>query len=142
VLHQAYQAPSVPQQPQDVFPQLDLGLAIPSFLPSDDLIASLNKAMAFISITFASRYLLTNNQLRTSSNLMNHATIQDGTWINRNMGTNTAGQAKVVRCYNCQGEDHMTRQCTKPKRLRNSEWFKEKLLIVQAQESGVVLDEE
>nr|GEX77873.1 hypothetical protein [Tanacetum cinerariifolium]GEZ23119.1 hypothetical protein [Tanacetum cinerariifolium] len=36
----------------------------------------------------------------------------------------------------------MARQCTKPKRLRKSSWFKEKMLLVQAQESGQVLDEE
>nr|GEV79697.1 hypothetical protein [Tanacetum cinerariifolium] len=33
-----------------MFPQLDSSLAIPSFLPGDDPIASLNKAMTFISI--------------------------------------------------------------------------------------------
>ncbi|GKA18792.1 hypothetical protein Tco_0698707 [Tanacetum coccineum] len=27
-------------------------------------------------------------------------------------------------------------QCTKPKRLRNSAWFQEKMLLVQAQENG------
>ncbi|GKB33652.1 integrase, catalytic region, zinc finger, CCHC-type containing protein [Tanacetum coccineum] len=57
-------------------------------------------------------------------------------------GNNAAGQARVVKCYNYQGEGHMARQCTKPKRLRNSAWFKEKMLLVQAQESGPVLDEE
>ncbi|GJT08684.1 hypothetical protein Tco_0843146 [Tanacetum coccineum] len=36
----------------------------------------------------------------------------------------------------------MARQCTKPKRPRNSAWFKEKMLLVQAQEEGQVLDEE
>ncbi|GJS73608.1 retrovirus-related pol polyprotein from transposon TNT 1-94 [Tanacetum coccineum] len=36
----------------------------------------------------------------------------------------------------------MARQCTQPKRPRNSTWFKEKMLLVQAQESGQVLDEE
>ncbi|GJY34905.1 integrase, catalytic region, zinc finger, CCHC-type containing protein [Tanacetum coccineum] len=44
-------------------------------------------------------------------------------------GNNAAGQARVVKCYNCQGEGHMARQCTKPKRLRNSAWFKEKILL-------------
>ncbi|GKE81393.1 hypothetical protein Tco_1551393 [Tanacetum coccineum] len=33
------------------------------------------------------------------------------------------------------GEGHMARQCTQPKRPRNSTWFKEKMLLVQAQES-------
>ncbi|GJR11873.1 hypothetical protein Tco_0794525 [Tanacetum coccineum] len=51
-------------------------------------------------------------------------------------------QARVVKCYNCQGEVHMARQCTKPKRPRNSAWFKEKMLLVQAQNFGQVFDEE
>nr|GEV31454.1 reverse transcriptase domain-containing protein [Tanacetum cinerariifolium] len=34
------------------------------------------------------------------------------------------------------GEGHMERQCTQPKRLKNSAWFKEKMLLVQAQESS------
>ncbi|GKF87792.1 retrovirus-related pol polyprotein from transposon TNT 1-94, partial [Tanacetum coccineum] len=55
---------------------------------------------------------------------------------------NTSGQARVVKCYNCQGEGRMARQCTQPKRPRNSTWFKEKMLLVEAQESGQVLDEE
>ncbi|GJY72736.1 retrovirus-related pol polyprotein from transposon TNT 1-94 [Tanacetum coccineum] len=55
---------------------------------------------------------------------------------NRNVGTNAANQTRVIRCYNCRGEGHMVRQCTQSKRLRNSEWFKEKILLVQAQESG------
>ncbi|GJT63750.1 hypothetical protein Tco_1015230 [Tanacetum coccineum] len=54
------------------------GLAVPSFLPGDDPIACLNKAMAFMSTMMASHFPLTNNQLRTSSNPRNQATIQDG----------------------------------------------------------------
>ncbi|GKA91903.1 hypothetical protein Tco_0813828 [Tanacetum coccineum] len=52
------------------------GLVVPLFLPSDDLIASLNKEIAFISTTFASYYPQTNNQLRTSSNLRNQAVME------------------------------------------------------------------
>ncbi|GJX02726.1 retrovirus-related pol polyprotein from transposon TNT 1-94 [Tanacetum coccineum] len=51
-------------------------------------------------------------------------------------GNNVARKARVVKCYNCQGEGHMTRQCTQPKRPRNAAWFKEKMLLAQAQESG------
>nr|GEV29470.1 hypothetical protein [Tanacetum cinerariifolium] len=57
--------------------QAPVGLVVPSFLPTDDLIASLNKPMAFIGTSFTSRYPPTNNQIRTSSNLRNRATIQD-----------------------------------------------------------------
>ncbi|GKB94591.1 retrovirus-related pol polyprotein from transposon TNT 1-94 [Tanacetum coccineum] len=49
---------------------------------------------------------------------------------------------RVIRCYNCRGEGHIARQCTQPKRVQNSEWFKEKIQLAQAQEAGVALDEE
>nr|GFB33738.1 hypothetical protein [Tanacetum cinerariifolium] len=40
------------------------------------------------------------------------------------------------------GEGHMSKQCTKPKRKRDAEWFKDKVLLVQAQANGQVLQEE
>nr|GEZ98226.1 hypothetical protein [Tanacetum cinerariifolium] len=58
--------------------RVDSGFDVPVFSPGDGLIACLNKAMAFLTAIASSRFLLTNNQLRTSSNLRNHATIQDG----------------------------------------------------------------
>ncbi|GJY68372.1 hypothetical protein Tco_0471354 [Tanacetum coccineum] len=55
VVHQQYyQAPAIHQQSLAVFPQLDSCLVVPSFLPTDDPTASLNKAMSFISTSFAS----------------------------------------------------------------------------------------
>nr|GFC39225.1 hypothetical protein [Tanacetum cinerariifolium] len=36
----------------------------------------------------------------------------------------------------------MSKQCTKPKRKRDVEWFKDKVLLVQAQANGQVLQEE
>nr|GEZ73468.1 retrovirus-related Pol polyprotein from transposon TNT 1-94 [Tanacetum cinerariifolium] len=36
----------------------------------------------------------------------------------------------------------MARQCTQPKRPRNTAWFKEKLMLADAQEAGQILDEE
>nr|GEZ51255.1 hypothetical protein [Tanacetum cinerariifolium] len=84
----SHPTPSVPQnayhssimspQPQTEFSQLDSGLAVPVFLPGDDPIDCLNKALAFVSTVVASRFPSTNKQLRTSSNLRNQATIQDG----------------------------------------------------------------
>nr|GFB52388.1 retrovirus-related Pol polyprotein from transposon TNT 1-94 [Tanacetum cinerariifolium] len=52
------------------------------------------------------------------------------------------GPSRVVKCYSCQGEGHMARQCTQPKRPRNATWFKEKLMLTEAQEAGWILDEE
>ncbi|GJY90648.1 putative ribonuclease H-like domain-containing protein [Tanacetum coccineum] len=105
----------------------------------------------------------TNNQLRTSSNPRNQATIQDGrvtvqqvqgrqgqsysgTGYKSNAtssgGNNASGHARVVKCYNCQGEGHMARQCTQPKRPRNAAWYKDKAMLAEAQEAGQILDEE
>ncbi|GJW19661.1 hypothetical protein Tco_0027097 [Tanacetum coccineum] len=36
----------------------------------------------------------------------------------------------------------MARQCTQPKRPRNAAWFKDKLMLAEAQEAGQILDEE
>ncbi|GJR99170.1 integrase, catalytic region, zinc finger, CCHC-type containing protein [Tanacetum coccineum] len=57
-------------------------------------------------------------------------------------GNTTSGQARVVKYYNCQGEGHMARQCTQPKRPRNVAWYKEKAMLTEAQEAGQILDEE
>nr|GEX49788.1 hypothetical protein [Tanacetum cinerariifolium] len=54
----------------------------------------------------------------------------------------TLGKQRVIVCYNCKGEGHMSKQCTKPKRRRDEQWFKDKVLLVQAQANGQVLQEE
>ncbi|GKD75401.1 integrase, catalytic region, zinc finger, CCHC-type containing protein [Tanacetum coccineum] len=142
---------------------MDSGLVVPVFNPGDDPIACLNKAMAFLIDVASSRLPSTNNQLRTSSNSRNQATIQDsmvtvqqvqgrqgqsygGNSCKGNAtssgGNNTRGHARVVKCYNCQCEGHMARQCTQPKRPKNAAWFKENAMLAEAQEAGQILDEE
>ncbi|GKE91544.1 hypothetical protein Tco_1572639, partial [Tanacetum coccineum] len=107
------------------FPQMDSSLVIHVFYQGDDPIACLNKAMAFLIAVSSLRFPSTNNQLRTSSNPRNQATVQDdrvtvqqvqgrqgqvyaGTGYKGNAtssgGNNKAGQARAVKCYNCQGE--------------------------------------
>nr|GEW44816.1 retrovirus-related Pol polyprotein from transposon TNT 1-94 [Tanacetum cinerariifolium] len=56
-------------------------------------------------------------------------------------GTNS-GKQRVIVCYNCKGEGHMSKQCTKPKRKKDEAWFKDKVLLVYAQANGQVLHEE
>nr|GEX82679.1 hypothetical protein [Tanacetum cinerariifolium] len=55
---------------------------------------------------------------------------------------NNSGKQRVVICYNCKGEGHMSKQCTKPKKKRDEVWFKDKVLLVQAQANEQVLHEE
>ncbi|GJT30494.1 hypothetical protein Tco_0910769 [Tanacetum coccineum] len=123
-----------------------------AYVQGDDLIECINKAMAFL-YDVASRFPPSNNQLRTSSDPRNQATIQDGRVTvqqvqgrqtqsfasTRNRGIATtlrgnyvAGQTKIVKCYNFLGEGHMAKQYTQPKRLRSSAWFKEKLMLAKA----------
>ncbi|GJV67965.1 integrase, catalytic region, zinc finger, CCHC-type containing protein [Tanacetum coccineum] len=159
----AYQSPQAPTQLMTESPFVDSGFAVPVFSPGDDPIACLNKAMAFLTAVASSRFPTTNNQLRTSSNPRNQATIQDGrvtvqqvqgrqgqnysgTTYKGNAtssrGNTTSGQARVVKCYNCQGEGHMARQCTQPKRPMNAAWYKEKAMLAEAHEVVQILDEE
>nr|GEW76865.1 hypothetical protein [Tanacetum cinerariifolium] len=43
-------------------------------------------------------------------------------------GSNT-GKQRVVICYNCKGEGHMSKQCTKPKKPTDNTWFKDIVLL-------------
>ncbi|GJV78449.1 hypothetical protein Tco_1510033 [Tanacetum coccineum] len=103
---------TIPQQPQDEFSQIDSGLAVPIFLYGDDSIAYMNKVMAFLSAVFSPRYPPTNNQLRSSSNPRNQATVQDG-------------KVTVQKVQGRQGQN----VCTRSKRRRDATSFKEKVLL-------------
>ncbi|GJV87025.1 hypothetical protein Tco_1530963 [Tanacetum coccineum] len=119
----AYQSPQVSTQPMTELPLVDSSFAVPVFSLGYDPIACLNKVVAFLTVVASSKFPLTNNQLRTSSNPRNHATIQDGRVIVQQVqgrqgqsysgigyksnatssgGNNASRQARVVKCYNCQ----------------------------------------
>ncbi|GJW68389.1 hypothetical protein Tco_0122813 [Tanacetum coccineum] len=119
----ANESPQVSTQPMIESPLMHSGFAVPVFSLGDDPIACLNKAMTFLTDVASSRFPSTNNQLRTSLNPRNQATIQDGRVIVQQVqgkqgqsysgtgyksnatsswGNNASGQAKVVKCYNCQ----------------------------------------
>nr|GEW08465.1 integrase, catalytic region, zinc finger, CCHC-type, peptidase aspartic, catalytic [Tanacetum cinerariifolium] len=61
---------------------------------------------------------------------------------NVNQGQARSGQARTIKCYYCNGTGHIAWNCTQPKRPQNSEYFKDKMLLMQAQENRVVLDAE
>nr|GFB49596.1 hypothetical protein [Tanacetum cinerariifolium] len=116
--------------------------------------------MSFLTAVVTSRYPATNNLLRTSSNPRQQVTINNGRVtiqpIQGRQNFVSAGSSRpftygsggapskqrVIICYNCKGEGHMSKQCTKPKRKRDAEWFKDKVLLVQAQANGQILQEE
>nr|GFB52253.1 hypothetical protein [Tanacetum cinerariifolium] len=130
------------------------------FQKGDDPIDAINHMMSFLTSVVTSRYPSTNNQLRTSSNPRQQATINDGRVTiqpiqgrqnHMSAGSSrpftsgsggTSGRQRVIVCYNCKGEGHMAKQCTKAKKKRDAERFKDKVLLVLAQASGQVLQEE
>ncbi|GKD40020.1 hypothetical protein Tco_1260227 [Tanacetum coccineum] len=131
----APQPPTNKQQSQPTFPELDSGLAVPTFNPSDDPIASLNKAMSFLSTTFSSRFPQTNNQLRTSSNPRNQATIEDGrVTVQTVQGRQTQGYA------NNGARNTITNLGVNRQGVLVQD--KEKMLMSKALESGAYLDPE
>nr|GEV49267.1 hypothetical protein [Tanacetum cinerariifolium] len=97
------------------------GFDVHVFDQRDDLIACLNKAMDFLTIVASSSYKGNASTLG---------------------GNNTRGQARVVKCYNCQGKGHMARKCTQPNRPRNVAWYKEKAMLAEALKARQILDKE
>ncbi|GKB47807.1 retrovirus-related pol polyprotein from transposon TNT 1-94 [Tanacetum coccineum] len=81
-------------------------------------------------------------QNRGQGNYARGAVAAGNEGVQNRVGNANPGQAKPIKCYNCNGIGHIARQCTHPKRPQNSEYFKDKMLLMQAQENGVVLDEE
>ncbi|GJX36733.1 retrovirus-related pol polyprotein from transposon TNT 1-94 [Tanacetum coccineum] len=118
-------APTAYQQQQPEFSQPDSGLVVPVFQKGDDPIDAINHMMSFL--TAVGRKLLMLLETRKIH-----------TWY---IGSNT-GKQRTVICYNCKGEGHIAKQCTKPKRKRDETWFNDKVLLVQAQASGQALTEE
>ncbi|GJR14649.1 reverse transcriptase domain-containing protein [Tanacetum coccineum] len=113
----------------------------------DDPIDAINHMMSFLTAVVTSRYPTTNNQLRNSSNPRQQATINDGrvtlqpvqgrqtsftagttrTYTPGASGSNS-GKQRTVICYNCKGEGHMSKQCTKQKRKRDDSWLNGQIL--------------
>ncbi|GKC01099.1 retrovirus-related pol polyprotein from transposon TNT 1-94, partial [Tanacetum coccineum] len=121
-------------------PQMDLGLSEPVFSQGDDPIARLNKEMAFLKVVASSsRVIVQQVQGRQGQRYFGASYKGNAT---SSGGNNTSGQERVVKCYNCQGEGHMVRKCTQPKRPRNAAWFNKKAMLAKALEAGQILDEE
>nr|GFA76953.1 hypothetical protein [Tanacetum cinerariifolium] len=128
------------------------GLVVPVFQKGDDPTDAINHMMSFLTAVVTSRYPPTHNQLKNSSNLRQQATINNervtiqpiqgrqnslAAGMSRQYTSvpngNNSGKHRVIVCYNCKGEGHMSKQCKKPKRKRDEALFKDKVCLVQAQ---------
>nr|GEU97920.1 retrovirus-related Pol polyprotein from transposon TNT 1-94 [Tanacetum cinerariifolium] len=137
------------------------GLVFPVFQKGDDPIDAINHMMSLLTAVVTSLYPLINNQLRNSSNPRQQAIINNGrvtvqpiqgrqnylaAGMSRQYTSGPSGnnlrKQRVIICYNCKGEGHMSKQYTEPKRKIDEAWFKDKVLLVQAQANGQVLHEE
>ncbi|GKC10839.1 hypothetical protein Tco_1007621 [Tanacetum coccineum] len=114
--------------------QLDSGLS-----PTDNLIENLTNTLALLTQSYKTYLPQTNNQLRTSSNTRNQATVQDGRVVVQNVqGRQNRGQGNNPRGAGAAGNGQAQNRVGNA----NHDYFKDKMLLMQAQENGVVLDEE
>ncbi|GJY63830.1 retrovirus-related pol polyprotein from transposon TNT 1-94 [Tanacetum coccineum] len=101
--------------------QLDSGLS-----PTDNLIENLTNTLALLTQSYKTYLPQTNNQLRTSSNPRNQATVQDGRVVVQNVqGRQNRGQGN-----NARGAGHIARNCTQPKHPQNSDTFKDQDFVM------------
>nr|GEY49080.1 hypothetical protein [Tanacetum cinerariifolium] len=118
---------------QSEFSSPDIGLVVPVFQKGDDPIDAINHMMSFLTLVVTSTYPSTNNHLRTSSNPRQQATINNGrVTIQPIQGRQNSMTAGLSRPYTSGSSGTLGKQ----------RWFKDKVLLVQAQANRQVLQEE
>ncbi|GKE79543.1 hypothetical protein Tco_1545663 [Tanacetum coccineum] len=118
---------------------------------NDAMLVMMNQIVNLLS-GFQKQFPPTNNQLKTSTNLMTQAMIQVGQITTKNVQrrapgnkgkhAGTGSQGKVVACYNYRGQGYVARECKEKKRAKDSQWFKDKALFMEAKEKCAILDAE
>nr|GFA63317.1 hypothetical protein [Tanacetum cinerariifolium] len=97
------------------------------------MLVTMNQIVNLLS-GFQKQFLPTNNQLRTSSNSRSHATVHDGQIVTKTIQRKALG--------NVGNTGYVSRQCKERKRVKDSQYFKDKMLLMEAKEKGAVLDVE
>nr|GFB16686.1 hypothetical protein [Tanacetum cinerariifolium] len=69
----------------------------------------------------------------------------EGQRIGTAAGTrDTVGSSKVqksgIQCYNCKEYRHIARECQKPKRAKDADYHREKMLMCKQEEAGIQLN--
>nr|GEV30002.1 retrovirus-related Pol polyprotein from transposon TNT 1-94 [Tanacetum cinerariifolium] len=120
----------------------------------------MQKILALIAKYFKKIYKLMNNNLRTSSNSRNKNVDTTPRYKNDNQSgqfgnqrtVNFAGarekvgspvvQQSGIQCFNYKEFGHFAKECRKPKRVRDSAYHKEKMLLCKQAKQGVPLQAE
>ncbi|GJW99075.1 uncharacterized mitochondrial protein-like protein [Tanacetum coccineum] len=106
--------------------------------PNDALMATMEILIEKSFKWFPEAVSSYHNQLRRAPGNVGNT----GSRGNQSYGNVTTATGKKVICYNCRGEGHVARQCKEPKRAKDSQYFKDKMLLMEAKEKGVTLDAE
>ncbi|GJR96412.1 retrovirus-related pol polyprotein from transposon TNT 1-94 [Tanacetum coccineum] len=96
--------------------------------------------------------LQTSSQNTSRANQDNSPRINRGTGYDNQRAVNVAGarenvgtpvvQKSGIQCYNCKEYGHVSRECQKPKRVKDAAYHKEKMLLCKQEEAGVQLNAE
>nr|GEU99239.1 retrovirus-related Pol polyprotein from transposon TNT 1-94 [Tanacetum cinerariifolium] len=98
----------------------------------------MQKNLAIIAKYFKKIYKPTNYNLRTSSNSRNKNV--DAT-LREKVGSLVVQQSGI-QCFNCKEFGYFAKECRMPKRVKDSAYYKEKMLMCKQAEQGVPLQAE